>query len=278
MNSRLHYIYDLKRLLSKGNVTDESRLNDNHLGFLIDQRRAKEIRDSYKRSPVIEPVWIQDCGAYDTTLVNRAEDQTVSISNCKFSKVVLPQVVSIMDPLSNISDLGTYSIRSVLTGTEYNYISSDKISLLHSDGIMSLMKWYTKIGNAIYITPQDKKIRALLILDSPLDGYILDNSYIKTGSLTVGITYIVAAGNVTHNNIKYNVGETFVAVNNSFTGLGKIQFNNQRRLFTNDDPYPMSHTMAEIVKMKILTQDFGFEASMVADTKNDSTDDAIKRS
>src|SRR3990172_3674224 len=196
MATKREYIYDLKRLLTRGNLTDETRLVNNHLGFLLDQRRAKEIRDSYKRNPVIEPIWIQDYGMVDLTPVHKAEDLSILSCGCKFSKGEIPSVVSLMDPISNTSDLGTYSIRSSCGSFVFNQISSSQIHLLHPDGIMGKIKYFTKVGNNIYLTPIVQKIRAFLILDSPLDGYVMDDLYILSGNLVVGIVYIVASGNV----------------------------------------------------------------------------------
>lgn len=277
MGTKREYIYDLKRLLTKGGITDESHLNNNHLGFLLDQRRAKEIRDTYKRNPVIEPIWVQDYGMFELTPVTKEEDKSILACDCKFSKAVLPGIVSLSDPISNTNDLGVHSIRSSCGTFVFHQMSSAKMHLLHSDGIMAKMKYFMRVGNAIYLTPVVKKARAFLILDDPLDGYVLDNVYINSGDLKIGTVYVVASGNVTHNNIKYQIGQTFTAVSKTFTGLGKIQYNNQKRRMTIDDEYPMSQTMAEVVKMKILTQDFGIEANVIADLKNDSQDDSNKR-
>lgn len=275
--SRGHHIYDLKRLLSKSHVAGQSRLSNDHLGFLLDQRRAKEIRDTFRRTQVIEPTWLQDYGIFNLTPVSKAEDKSIAASNCKFSKAELPPVVEFTEPMSNTPNMGTYSIRSITGDVEYNFLSATKFSLLHPDSIMSRMKWYAKIGNHIYLTPEVRKARALLVLDNPLDGYVLDNLYIESGNLVVGTIYEVAAGNITHNSIKYQIGQSFTAAATTFTGLGKVQYQNQKRRMTNDDPYPMSQTMAEVVKLKILTQDFAIEAATIADIKNDSIDDAIKR-
>ena len=272
------YVYDLKRLLSKGIPTDESRLNNGHLQFLINQRRSKEIRDSFKRNPVIEPIWIQDYGLTQFSTVSRAED--VSITSCPFkvSKALLPQIVSISDPLSNTSDLGMYAIRSACNKAyEFHQISNDKLFLLDKDSTMAKMKLYTKVGDCVYLMPEVKQARVMLILMNPLDGFVLANLFIPSGSLVVGTVYIVESGNVTHNGIKYFVGQTFTAINTLFTGLGKVQYALQKRPMTIDDPYPMSSTMWEVVKMKILTQDFAIEEKQIADLTGDLTDDATKR-
>lgn len=276
MATRKEYIYDIIRLLTKAGITDESRLDKDHIGFLVDQRRAKEIRDTYKRNPVIETIWLQDYGITEFTPVNKAEDKAVSAINCKFSKAIIPPVVSINDPMSNTPDLGTYSIRSASGEHEFHYMNVQRMQYLHPDGIAIMFRYFTKIGNALYLTPEVKHARPLLILDSPLDGYVLDNSYINSGNLIVGVQYEVVSGNIIHNGTKYYKGGTqvFTAVNTTFTGTGKVQLVNQKRRMTNDDPYPMSYTMWEVVKMKILTQDFGIEQRVVADVTNDSQDQA----
>lgn len=270
--TRLELIYDLKRLLTHSGITDESRLVNNHLGFLIDQRRAKEIRDTFKRNPVIEPIWIQDYGVFTLTSVNKAEDRGVSSSDFKFSKAVLPPVVSITDPIGNVPDLGTYSIRSTCGKFRYDYMNVEQMTLLQSDSMQGKFKYYSKVGNAIYLTPEVHRARALLILDSPLDGYVLDTTNIPSGSLVSGTVYELFGGTVTHNGVRYRKGETFTAANTTYTGSGEVRFSSQKRRMTNDDPYPMSHTMGEVVKLKILTQDFAVERQVVADKSNDSAD------
>lgn len=271
--TRLELIYDAKIILEAGAITDESRVDEDYIGFKIDQKRSKEIRDTYKRNPGIEPIWLQDFGIFDLTPVSRAEDKTISICDCKFSKYVLPPVVSINDPMANIFDIGTYSVRSSCGMYEYHYMNVAKLSLLHEGSIQKLFKYYTKVGNALLLTPEAQKARAILILENPLDGYVLDNSYILSGSLVSGTVYEVSTGQITYNAVKYQKGQIFTATSTAiFTGLGKIQLNNQKRRMTNDDEYPMSSTMAEVVLMKIFTEDYGIEAQKVADISNDSQD------
>lgn len=272
--TRKQLIYDIKRLLTKAGITDDSRLSNEHLGFLIDQRRAKEIRDNFKRNNVIEPIWLQDYGIFELTPVNKAEDRSIAVCDCKFSKFVLPTVVSISDPLSNTPDIGTYSIRSVCGMYEFHYANIQKLSLMTEGSITQKFRHFTKVGNAIYLTPEVKFARAILILDNPLDGYVLDNSYITSGNIVSGTTYLVTSGNITYNGTKYYVSQTFVGTSTTtFTGSGKVQKNTQKRQMTNDDVYPMSLTMAEVIKLKILTQDFQIEHSQATESVNNSSDD-----
>lgn len=151
--TREELVWDVKIILEAGKITDESRLDEDYIGFKIDQKRSKEIRDTYKRNPVIEPIWLQDYGIFDLSLVNKAEDRTITVCDCNFSKAVLPPVVSITDNLGNIPDIGTYSIRSSCGTHEFHYNNISKLSLLTDCSILKNFKYYTKVGNAIYLTP-----------------------------------------------------------------------------------------------------------------------------
>lgn len=273
--SRKELIWDVKIILEAGGITDESRLDEDYVGYKIDQKRSKEIRDTYKRNPVIEPIWLQDYGIFDLSLVNKAEDRAINICDCRFSKAVIPPVVSITDNLGNIPDIGTYSIRSSCGTHEFYYNNIAKLSLVHPDSILKNFRYYTKVGNAIYLTPEVNKARAILILDSPLDGFVLDNTYVPSGSIKAGTTYEVASGSINYNSVVLQKGNTFVGVTGvtTFAGNGKVFLQNQKRRMTDDDQYPMSHTMAEVVLMKIFTQDYKIESGQVADLVNNSKDD-----
>lgn len=271
--TRTELIFDCITILEAGNITDESRLDRDYIGYKIDQKRAKEIRDTYKRNPVIEPIWLQDYGIFTLSKVNKAEDRTISLCDCNFSKYVLPPVVMINDPLANVSDIGTFSIRSVNGDFEYQYMGVTKMNLLTSDNVLNNFSFYTKVGNAIYLTPEAQKARALLILERPLDGFVLDDSYVLSGNLVSGTLYEVASGAITYNAVIYHKAQTFTAnATSTFTGNGKVFLNNQKRQMTNDDEYPMSSTMAEVVLTKIWTIDFGIEAKQIADIREDKQD------
>ena len=271
--TRQECIFDALMILEGGGITEESRVDEDYIGYKIDQHRAKEIKDTFNRKPVIESVWLQDYGIFDLTPVNKAEDRTITVCDCSFAKAVLPPVVSISDPLGNIPDIGTYSIRSSCGTYEFHYQNITKLSLLSKDSILSNFRYYTKVLNSHYLTPVAQKARAILILEHPLDGYVLDNTDKVSGTLVNGTVYEVRSGNVTYNGTKYFKGSTFTATaTTTFTGTGKVFLNNQKRRMINTDPYPMSQTMAEVVLNKLFTLDYGMEAKFISDIKNDAED------
>ncbi len=263
-------IFDAKTILEAAGITDESRLDEDYIGFKIDQKRAKEIRDTYNRTPIIEPVWRQDYGLFDLTPVNSAEDRSIISCDCKIAKAVLPPIVSFHDPMGNVPDLGV-SIRSACGKYDFNYMSLEKLNLIDENSIYSKFKYYTRVFNSIYLTTGPGKAKGIFVLENPLDGYVLDNTDYASGTLVNGTVYEVRNGNITYNGVRYQRGQTFTATSTTtFTGNGKVFVNNQKRRMTNSDEYPMSSTMAEVVLMKLFTQDYGIEASKVADIKNDS--------
>lgn len=271
--TRKNIIDDLTTILTKAGETDESRLDPDYLGYKIDQRRAKEIRDTYRRNPVIDPTWMQDFGIFDLSKVNKAEDTAISVCDCEFGKFTLPTVVSVQNPTSNTPDLGVVRIVSACGNYEYYPITAQKLGLVFKCDTRGKFRHYIRVGNAIYLTPEVNKARAILILDNPLDGFVLQTEIVKSGDLVVGTSYTVKSGSIVHNLVTYYKGDVFAAAATTFTGNGLVEFTNQKRAMTNDDVYPMSHTMMEVVIMKILTQEFKVEQSVVSDLVNDSQDE-----
>jgi hypothetical protein len=266
---RADLIYDIRTILEASGVTDEGH-DDDYIGYKIDQKRAKEIRDTFARNPAIEPIWLQDLGLYDLAKVNKADDRTVTICECNFSKVVLPPVVMLHDAMSNHIDLGT-TIRSSCGEYQFYYMPLSHMSQLTKQSVLFGFKYFTKIGNAYYLTTETNKCRPVVILERPLDGFVVDNTFILSGNLVQGTVYEVSGGNITYNGQRYFRGTTFTATaTTTFTGTGQVVNQNQKRAMTNSDEYPMSSTMAHVVLMKILTEDYGVEQKQIEDIKNNS--------
>lgn len=278
--TRQESIFDIITILTKASFTDDSRLDPDYIGYKIDEKRAKEIRDSYNRNQLIDPIWIQDYGVFDTTKVNYADDKTFSFLDCHLAKATLPPTVSFNNGLAGINNLGDYSFRSISGTEEYFFKQNSKLmeilNDLPSSHPLRKFAYYSRVGNARYFVSKNKevvpeKLRAMLILENPLDGYVLTTENVT--SLTIGTSYTVVFDQIIHNSIPYNIGDTFTAVNATFTGLGKVQYVNQKRAMTNSDPYPFSKSQMEVVILKLLTQEYGIEASRVAEIRNNSQDE-----
>ncbi len=267
-------------ILTKASFTDDSRLEPDYIGYKIDEKRAKEIRDSYNRNPIIDPIWLQDYGIVDTTKVNYADDKTFTNLTCQLAKVTLPPVVSFYNGMASQSNLGIYSLRSVSSSEEFFFRQHSKfIEIINDLGETHPLRrfaYYTKLQNAIYAkSANDKivpeKLHPILILERPLDGFVLTTENVTT--LTTGTSYTVSQGQIVHNGIAYSIGQVFIAVNTTFTGSGKVQYTNWKRPMTNDDEYPFSPSQMEVVILKLLTQEYGIEASRISEIRNNSQDE-----
>ena len=278
--TRSEGVFDVITILTKASFTDDSRLDPDYIGYKIDEKRAKEIRDSYNRNQLIDPIWIQDYGVFDTTQVNYADDKTFTFFDCHLAKATLPATVSFNNGLAGINNLGDYSFRSISGTEEYFFKQNSKLMEILNDlpigHPLRKFAYYSRVGNARYFVSKNKevvpeKLRAMLILENPLDGFVLTTENVTT--LTVGTSYTVVFDQIIHNSVPYNIGDTFTAVSATFTGDGKVQYVNQKRAMTNNDPYPFSKSQMEVVILKLLTQEYGIEASRVAEIRNNSQDE-----
>src|SRR3990172_8526812 len=226
--TRSEGVFDVITILTKASFTDDSRLDPDYIGYKIDEKRAKEIRDSYNRNQLIDPIWIQDYGAFDTTQVNYADDKTFTFFDCHLAKATLPATVSFNNGLAGINNLGDYSFRSISGTEEYFFKQNSKLMEILNDlpigHPLRKFAYYSRVGNARYFVSKNKevvpeKLRAMLILENPLDGFVLTTENVTT--LTVGTSYTVVFDQIIHNSVPYNIGDTFTAVSATFTGDSK---------------------------------------------------------
>lgn len=264
-------------ILTKSNFTDDSRLDQDFVGFLIDRKREKIINDSYARNGSIDPLWLQDLGMVSCTEVSFNDDKVVPMCDCTFGKVTLPPVLSLRQSLANKENTGINAILTVCGSDEFYPKPISRLFTLinlregHPE---KKYKFYGRIGNAVYTLPFVPIIRPIVILANPLDGFVIMSESIPSGSLLTGITYTVYDSQIVHNGIAYNPGDDFVAVNISFTtiGNGTVQYKNQKRKMTNKDEYPFSGKLMEELLIKVLTIDYKLEQQQISDIQNNSKD------
>jgi hypothetical protein len=274
--TRLNLIDHLTSVLTKAGETDDSRLDRDYLGYLIDNYRSKEIRDTYRRNPNIDPIWLQDYGVFDLTNIDRDEDTSISVCDCEFSKATLPPLVSIVDPRSSTIGKGMYRVQSACGSYEYYPTTLQKLYLAPEGSVRTKFKHYVRVGNALYLTPEVNKARVVAVFEKPLESFVLQTEKVVSGDLVALTSYTVVSGNVTHSGTVYGPGQVataiFTAVTTTFTGNGIVKYTNDKRAMTNNDEYPMSATMSEVVIMKILTNEYGVERGVVSDIIDDSRD------
>lgn len=272
-------IYDIITILSKGAYTDDSRLDDSKDGFLaykIREKRAQEIRNTYDKLKMVDPVWVQPYGIVNTTKVNSADDITASLCKCTLGKITLPRVISLTNNQAQVPDLGVYSIRSVCGTHEFYYKPLTQLSYFTDDSVRSNFKYYARVMDSLYVKPYTQQIQPFLILENPLDGFVFDTEN-KT-SLVIGTSYTVYDAQIVSNGVGYAPGQSFNAVVTTFIGNGHVRLTNPKRQFSDLDEYPMGQDMADKIVLRILTEDFQIEKSEITSKKNDESNIAAGQS
>lgn len=274
--TRQEIVYDIITILKKAGYTDDDALDEDYIGYKIDEGRAKEIRDSYNRNPTIDPAWVQDYGVTDLTRINFADDKTLTHLQCDLSKVTLPPLVSFSNSMSNINNLGIVAMLSATGKTEFHYMPYSQMMMefnkLSDSNVYKKFQYYSVIGNSVYVLGKHEKLRPLLVLSRPLDGFVMSTENVLPGDLIIGTSYTVMNAQVVHNSIAYGVGSIFTAAVKTYTGPGTVQYTNQKRAMTNEDEYPFSNSQAQTVIIKLLTQEFRLQMAQITDIRNDSQD------
>jgi hypothetical protein len=263
--------YDILKTLTKHKITNDTRVSINWLQYKIHEYRAIAIEKKFNETGEINPAWITSIGRVVVTKVNPADDVNVANCNCILGRVTIPQVVGLE------GDQGVYRVSSTCGTQKYYPTSLDRFSSFVNGSVRSGFNYYFRVGTYLYLHPFIAEGSIRLIMENPMDSYTMHSEVIASGNLVVGSIYKINSGRITHNYIAYEKDQTFTAVAKTYTGNGLVKLAVEKVLATDEDDYPMDHTLTEFVTMKILTQDFGIEMKSLADTKNDGQDEAIRR-
>lgn len=264
-------IYDIKTILSKSSITDDTRLDDMFIAHKCNNYRSIYIKNIYYKTRQIDHTWLQDLGKLDVTCVSSGDDPNLYNTSIKLGKITLPPIVSLPD------DIGVWNIRSSSKQKKYFPIDISMFYLMINVDDIRLRQFdfYYKIGDAIYIYPFEQEISGQFILDNPLDGYVLLTEKVKNDGLEDGQVYKVYKGQITYAGTVYSPDDTFTcsAINGfTYSGSGYVMYNTQKRNINIKDRYPCDRALAQSIVLDILTKDYQIEQSKVSDIVNDSED------
>lgn len=259
---------DLKLVIQRNELSDDFRITTEWLQRLINKYRARGIRETFLRNREINQTWVQELGNIKTTKVTSDDDPNISGCDCIFGKFTIPT------PVYLPSDKGVYRVGSACKTKKYFPTTIERFMYFSNDSFRANHKYYFRIGNAIYMAPFIKDASIQMIMEDPFDGFVLNTENISSGNLIVGESYQVVSGSIVHNSTTYTKDEIFTAANTTFTGNGVVQFENQKKSFTNTDQYPVDDTMLEYIFLKILGQELRIEERKIADIRNDAQDES----
>lgn len=268
-------------LATRFNLTDESRLDENYIDFLIEQARTTLILNEYNITGVLNPDWFIDFGIYEMTKVNVADDPNIDFCECDITKVQIPETVHLTALGEGNLDLGLKVI-SACGKTSYTIYPLEFWKDIPKDHVRAKFSYYDRFGTMLYTNKLVKNLRFIGI-PSTTEGLMIKKTLpVISGSIKNGVVYMVKGdtGNITYNSIIYLPGQTFTGATGftTFTASGTSQvfYNDYQVEMTENDPYPVSNNMAREIVIEIMVKEFQIEKQQLTDVINDSADDVIK--
>jgi len=243
-------------------ILNNFKLNQNGIGNrallqLVARKREKQIVEYYSRNPEIDPTWVQTLSKVYMTKEELGCFMT--------GTAIIPT------PISLPGDRGIVNVIS-FNGELYYHHSYDKMLTMNPEvEQFKFSKARTRLGNKINIYPYELSPTVMAILSDPMDAYFIDASIVLKNNLFIGDDYLPASeyevinNTIEHDGVLYQIGQTFKATVNTYSGAGDVRLKNYIKKMTLDDPYPMSLSMANTVIMRILDEDYGFSRKQVSD-------------
>lgn len=274
MRSYWKGIYGIKTILEHSRITDESRLNNEFILDLIMQYRAFLIEQKFNKSMITDPIWWSNIGILETERVLSSDiPELITTGSFTMAKVKLPVMVQLRYDYQ-LMNLFTVSQQEKLYPLEFAKFMS--YVMVNDDRIKNYYH-IMPINEYAYIYPYIDRIQGRGILQNCLEGKIINTMIIPSGSIVSGIIYVVRTAQINYNGTIYSPGDTFTGIVNvsTFTGNGKVYWNNSQRSTTLDDIMPLSAGMYSDLRMMILTKEYGIEATKIPDMVDDSKPESI---
>jgi len=261
-------------ILTKFGRTDDSRFDETWIGNMYDQIRSQLIVAEYQQTGIVDRNWLTDLGLTTFYPVNFADDESVNYCCSDMSKTTLPNLI----PLGKDGfDLGLFSLISACGTKEYYFQPMSSWKMIPKEHVRSRFSYYDRINTALYVNKKIEKLRPIVVLASPEDGYIVNSAPITSGNLVNGTVYRVKYGQIFYSGATQLEDSTFTAgATTTFTGTGKVYLASQLQTLSETQPYPVSSDMARQIALEMLTKEFKIEDSALADAFNDSADDSQK--
>lgn len=253
-------IYDIREIFSNYFLVESNRLDLDYALHLINSKRARIIYEDYNRKHMINPTLVQDMGIDKTSKIDFSNDlDDTEDCSCTLAKVDIPPVVKIQSDRERLVDVGLVQVKSTC-GVYYD--PTDRRSfytMLKYDPQRAKSPMYFREGGFVFMNPWRAEVNLHLVLENPMDGYIIRSGNITNGKLIPGEGYTVVDGNIQYDTgsgvVTLQRGQTFTASlvgGLSWVGNGVVQFTNKKRAMTYDDEYPIDmgtwHAVKELIK------------------------------
>lgn len=261
--------YSILNLLTKFGYTQDSRYSIPWINNKRDQIRANLIQAEFRKFGFVNPVWQQDVNLVQFTPVTESDIDYGICGSCPVSKAYLPPHIHLFNPDAQNEDNGIKLISPCGTNQFYQY-SLDLLKQLPDGHPRKKFNYYWEIGEQYFVNKKLDQLRALIVCQRPSDVNTINNTIVQSGNLIINTSYRVIKYQITHNGLGYNPGQTFVAVNTTYTGQGAVILTNSVLAFDEaTSNYPCTADMARIIELEMLTKEFNIEKEQVSQFKND---------
>lgn len=281
MPTKKQLIDDILILAERFSRTDESRIDEDWVGYKVEQARVSEILKEYNITKVIDQNWLVDFGIYSLTKVNFSDDPNVDFCNCDIMKAIIPEVINLTYLGDGNLDLGLRVI-SACGKTTYTFYPIETWRMIPKEHVRSMFHYYQRFGTTIYVNKIVQNLRFFGI-PTTTEGLMIKKTLpVISGGIKSGYSYTVkgTTGLVVYNGVNYLPNDTFTGTaTTTFTASGNSQvfYTNYEVEMTENDPYPVSAHLARQIVISILTTEFQIEKQQVMDVLNDSADDVVTK-
>lgn len=281
MPTKKQIIDDILILAERFSRTDESRVDEDWVGFKVEQARVSEILKEYNITKVIDQNWLVDFGIHSLTKVNFSDDPNVDFCACDIMKAEIPEVINLTYLGDGNLDLGL-NVISACGKTSYTFYPMDTWRTIPKEHVRSKFNYYQRFGTTIYVNKLVQNLRFFGI-PATTEGLMIKKTLpIISGGIKSGYSYTVkgTTGLVVYDGVNYLPNATFTGTaTTTFTASGNSQvfYTNYEVEMTENDPYPVSAHLARQIVISILTTEFQIEKQQVVDVLNDSADDVVNK-
>lgn len=281
MPTKKQIIDDILILADRFSRSDESRIDEDWVGFKVEQARVSEILKEYNVTNVIDQNWLVDFGIYTLTKVNIADDPNVDFCSCDIMKAIIPETINLTSLGDGNLDLGL-KVLSACGKTSYTAYPLEMWKMIPPEHVRAMFHYYQRFGTTIYVNKLVNNLRFFGI-PATTEGLMIKKTLpVISGGIKSGYSYTVkgTTGLVVYDGVNYLPNATFTGTaTTTFTASGNSQvfYTNYEVEMTENDPYPVSAHLARQIVISILTTEFQIEKQQVTDVLNDSADDVVTK-
>ena len=278
MSAFIDILSELELAIGRNELSNSPNVSRRKLIEQTNSVRASEIERSFNRNKMISPAWLSTMGITEVQLTDAMDDPGYVQGCTDTGRIIIPEVIPLHFDDEN-GPRGIHLVASPDYRQRYYYLKLD--SILRREKIGETYNgqnnhFYLSNITTLYLKPYRPIVQLQLVLFDPLQGYIIDNSFKKSGELIIAddytqpVTYQVVDGTIEHDGATYMPGDTFVAVERTYSGNGKVKLNEIRRKVNLNDRYPIdSDDMRNNIVRRVLLEHYAIELQTPVDIKND---------